>query len=177
MHLLVLSNPSLTLMKNKKNLINFFLCRQQNKQKTYEIIALFTQLCWVWNKWVSIATNRFCLKRLIYAPVLLFSDVIRHHIIHQIFCPGVIRRHHFFVCREKYNIYIDAWKQQNLCVKNNTILTQMLENKRTLVSPWQRVKSHISHVTHILSGAKSWDVSAMPHHYCRWHFEKIWMRK
>ena len=35
----------LAFMKNIKNLINFVPPLQQNKQKIYEIIALFTQLC------------------------------------------------------------------------------------------------------------------------------------
>ena len=36
---------SVALMKNIKNLISFVPPLQQNKQKIYEIIALFTQLC------------------------------------------------------------------------------------------------------------------------------------
>ena len=36
---------SVALMKKMKNLINFLLRLQQSKQKIYEIIALFTQLC------------------------------------------------------------------------------------------------------------------------------------
>ena len=37
---------------------------------------------------------------------------------------------HSSVCREQYNIYTDVWKQKTLFVENNTIFTQMLENKR-----------------------------------------------
>ena len=74
------------MMKKMKNLINFLLRLQQSKQKVYEIIALFTQLCEVWNKCVFIATNRFCLIRRNYTPtrhhyhVIFFSDVISHHV-------------------------------------------------------------------------------------------------
>ena len=103
--MLVLSNLQPFLAKN---LINFLLRLQQNKRRIYETIALFTQLCEICNKWVFMATNRFCLNRLIYTPT----------------------RHLW----EQYTIYTDAWKQKNFHVENNTIFTQMLENKRTFVS-------------------------------------------
>ena len=37
------------------------------------------------------------------------------------------------LCWDQCNIYTDAWQQKNLCVENNTIFTQMLENKRPFV--------------------------------------------
>ena len=36
------------------------------------------------------------------------------------------------LCREQYNIYIDAWKQKTLCVENNTIFTQYQNCGRTV---------------------------------------------
>ena len=74
----------LMMEKMMMNLINFALHLKQKKQKIYKIIALFTQLPEVWNECVFIATNRFCLTRLINTPtrhhydVTFFSDVIRH---------------------------------------------------------------------------------------------------
>ena len=107
------------MMKKMMNLINFILRLHQSEQKIYKIIALLTQLCELWNECVFIATTRLCLIRFIYTPtrhhydVTFFSDVIRRHVTFQPFFSDVIRRHHSFVC-----------------VENNTIFTQMLENKR-----------------------------------------------
>ena len=106
-----------------------FCC--QRKTRMHKIIDLFTQLCEVWNKWVFIATNRFCLNRLIYTPtchhcdIIIFSDVIRRHVTFQTFtsllCVSrTIQYLHRCLktkdpfCREQYNIYTDAWKQKTL---------------------------------------------------------------
>ena len=81
-----------------------------------------------------------------HCDVIFFSDVIRCHVTFQTIFSDVIRRHHSFVYREKYNIYIDAWKQKILCIKNNTIFTQMLENNR----PFVRKKEFFVQVSKLL---------------------------
>ena len=72
-------------------------------KRIYEIIALFTQLCEVWNKWVFIATNRFCLIRLIYTHT----------------------RHLW----EQYDIYTDAWKQKTFVSRTIQYLHRCLKTK------------------------------------------------
>ena len=127
------------MMKKMKNLINFILPLQQSKQKIYQIIALFTQLCELWNECVFIATIRLCFNRFIYTPtrhyydVTFISDVIRPHVTFQTFFSDVNRHHHSFLCWEQYNIYLDAWKQKTLCVQNDAIFTQYQNSRRSLI--------------------------------------------
>ena len=60
------------------------------------------------------------------------------------------------LCREQYNIYTDAGKQKNLCVDNNTIFTQMLENKRTFVSRTIQYLHRCLKIKDPLFGCQNW---------------------
>ena len=117
-----------------KNLINVLL---QKKQRIYEIIALFIQLPEVWNEWLFIVTNRFCLNRLIYTPtrhhcdVIFFSDAMWHsrHFSEVMWHSGCLSCH---VCQEQNNIYSDAWKQKTFVLRKIQYLHRCLKTKDPL---------------------------------------------